>query len=62
MEKLSSSLAVLAEIFKIVVDIFRECCFKIKLQEYKLECKYSYVDPIFKTFGYIMGLKEVILI
>ena len=44
MEKLSSSLAVLAEIFEEVVEISRQVyrCFVKILEEYKFECKYSY--------------------
>ena len=43
-EKLSSSLAVLAEIFEKMAETSIECyqCFVIIFGEYKLEYKYSY--------------------
>ena len=68
MEKLSSSLAVLAEIFEEVAEISREGyrCFVKILEEYKLECKYSYkMIKILLLLAIIMVLKwvlEVILV
>ena len=56
-EKLSSSLAVLAEIFKKMAETSIECyrCFVIILGEYKLEYKYSYtLNKTSPFFAFVM--------
>ena len=63
MEKLSSSLAVLVEIFKEVGEFSKEgyCCFLIILLTNKLTYKYSckWIKILFLLAITLLGLKEI---